>query len=203
MQISVKEVRPDRRGIVGFQLEREGDGAVRLLHGLTQRPRADAREAMRRHGPVVWMRAEPWKTQRHAAANRLVTTEDAVGAHPEHGRTSMRRLPRREMGAVRIDLRGGVRRRHIDSRQRAGRRGDHRRWETHTVKLTGNHGDIVPRDQYLLPCCRIRSNLAVSATAMTAITPAWTGSLTTRSAASGTLPTMFSEMTGSPLRRTS
>ena len=57
-----------------------------------------------------------------------------------------------------------------------------------------------PRDQYLLPCCRIRSNLAVSATAITAITPAWTGSLTTRSAASGTLPAMFSEITSSPLR---
>ena len=33
-------------------------------------------------------------------------------------------------------------------------------------------------------------NLAVSATAMTAITPAWTGSVTTRSAASGTLVAM-------------
>ncbi len=42
--------------------------------------------------------------------------------------------------------------------------------------------------QYLRFCCRTRSNFAVSATAMTAMTPAWTGSLTTRSAASGTLP---------------
>ncbi len=42
------------------------------------------------------------------------------------------------------------------------------------------------------------SNLAVSAIAMTAITPAWTGSETTRSTTSGTLPAMFSEMTRSP-----
>ena len=63
VQISVKEVRPDRRGIVGLQLEREGDGAVSRLHGLTQCPRADAREAMRRHGTVGRMRAEPGKTQ--------------------------------------------------------------------------------------------------------------------------------------------
>jgi len=34
-------------------------------------------------------------------------------------------------------------------------------------------------------------NLAVSATAITAMTPACTGSVTTRSAASGTLPAMF------------
>ena len=57
--------------------------------------------------------------------------------------------------------------------------------------------------QYRLPFCCIKSNLAVSATAMTAMTPAWTGSLTTRSAASGTLPAMFSEITWRPLRRTS
>ena len=49
--------------------------------------------------------------------------------------------------------------------------------------------------QYLRFNCLIKSNLAVSATAMTAITPAWTGSLTTRSAASGTLPAIFREIT--------
>ena len=49
--------------------------------------------------------------------------------------------------------------------------------------------------QYFFLSCFIMSNLAVSATAITAMTPAWTGSVTTRSAASGTLPAMFSEMT--------
>ena len=44
------------------------------------------------------------------------------------------------------------------------------------------------------------SNLAVSAIAITAITPAWTGSDTTRSTTSGTLPAMFSEITTQPLR---
>jgi hypothetical protein len=43
-------------------------------------------------------------------------------------------------------------------------------------------------------------NFAVSATAITAITPACTGSLTTRSAASGTLPAMFRLITSSPVR---
>ena len=57
--------------------------------------------------------------------------------------------------------------------------------------------------QYRFFNCRIRSNFAVSATAITAITPAWTGSLTTRSAASGTLPAMFSEITRRPFLRTS
>ena len=41
-------------------------------------------------------------------------------------------------------------------------------------------------------------NLAVSATAITAITPACTGSVTTRSAASGTLPAILRLMTKSP-----
>src|SRR6185295_2471844 len=58
-------------------------------------------------------------------------------------------------------------------------------------------------DQYRLFSCRIKSNFAVSATAITAITPACTGSLTTRSAASGTLPAMLSEITLSPMARTS
>ena len=49
--------------------------------------------------------------------------------------------------------------------------------------------------QYRFLSWRIRSNEAVSATAMTDITPACTGSETTRSAASGTLPAMFSEIT--------
>ena len=46
-------------------------------------------------------------------------------------------------------------------------------------------------------------NVAVSATAMTAITPACTGSLTTRSAASGTLPAMLRLITSMPRARTS
>ena len=45
--------------------------------------------------------------------------------------------------------------------------------------------------------------LAVSAMAITAMTPACTGSDTTRSAMSGTLPAMFSEITINPLDRTS
>ena len=45
--------------------------------------------------------------------------------------------------------------------------------------------------------------LAVSATAITAITPACTGSVTTRSAASGTLPAMLRLITSSPCARTS
>ena len=49
----------------------------------------------------------------------------------------MRRLPGREMGAVRIDLRGGVRRRHLDARQRAGGVGGHRRRQSHAVGLMG------------------------------------------------------------------
>src|SRR5688572_25216884 len=52
--------------------------------------------------------------------------------------------------------------------------------------------------QYLRFNCLTRSNFAVSATAMTAMTPACTGSLTTRSAASATLPAWFSEMTRNP-----
>ena len=46
-------------------------------------------------------------------------------------------------------------------------------------------------------------NLAVSATAITAMTPACTGSLTTRSDASGTLPAMFKLITSKPFFRTS
>jgi hypothetical protein len=42
------------------------------------------------------------------------------------------------------------------------------------------------------------SKLAESETAITAITPHWTGSLTTRSAAAGTVPGMFSESTIMP-----
>src|SRR5205814_3617156 len=57
--------------------------------------------------------------------------------------------------------------------------------------------------QYRRFCCLTMSNFAVSATAITAITPAWTGSDTTRSATSGTPPAMLREMTTSPLRRTS
>ena len=52
-------------------------------------------------------------------------------------------------------------------------------------------------------CCLTISNVAVSAMAITAITPAWTGSDTTRSATSGTLPAMFSEITMRPFCRTS
>ena len=58
-----------------------------------------------------------------------------------------------------------------------------------------DHQDRHVFDQYFRFNCRIRSNFAVSATAITAITPACTGSVTTRSAASGTLPGMLSEMT--------
>ena len=43
------------------------------------------------------------------------------------------------------------------------------------------------------------SNFAVSAMAITAITPACSGSVTTRSAASGTLPAMFKLITMTPL----
>ena len=46
-------------------------------------------------------------------------------------------------------------------------------------------------------------NFAVSATAITAITPACTGSDTTRSAASGTLPAMLRLITSKPCARTS
>ena len=46
-------------------------------------------------------------------------------------------------------------------------------------------------------------NFAVSATAITVITPACTGSVTTRSAASGTLPAMFRLTTSRPCARTS
>src|ERR1700682_2362950 len=46
-------------------------------------------------------------------------------------------------------------------------------------------------------------NLAVSATAITAIIPACTRSATTRSAASGTLPAMFRLTTSRPCLRTS
>ena len=42
---------------------------------------------------------------------------------------------------------------------------------------------------------------AVSAIAITAITPACSGSVTTRSAASGTLPAMFRLITRTPWRR--
>ena len=52
--------------------------------------------------------------------------------------------------------------------------------------------------QYFFFNCFIKSNFAVSATAITAMTPACTGSLTTRSAASGTLPAWFKEMTRRP-----
>ncbi len=47
------------------------------------------------------------------------------------------------------------------------------------------------------------SNFAVLAIAMTAITPACTGSETTRSATEGTVPAMFNEMTRIPCSRTS
>ena len=43
----------------------------------------------------------------------------------------------------------------------------------------------------------------VRATSITVITPAWTGSVTTRSASSGTVPAMFSEMTMIPCARIS
>ena len=52
--------------------------------------------------------------------------------------------------------------------------------------------------QYLRPRWRARSNVAVSATAITAIVPAWTGSLTTRSTWSVIEPTMLSAMIGMP-----
>lgn len=55
--------------------------------------------------------------------------------------------------------------------------------------------NAITSGQYRRFCWRIRSNFAVSATAITAITPACTGSLTTRSATLGTLPAMFNEMT--------
>jgi hypothetical protein len=45
---------------------------------------------------------------------------------------------------------------------------------------------------------RLIENLAVSAMAMTAMTPAWIGSLTTKSATSGTLPAMLRDMTIMP-----
>src|SRR5262245_31917737 len=54
-----------------------------------------------------------------------------------------------------------------------------------------HHPHLTPEPQYRRLRCRLMSNLAVSATAITAITPAWTGSLTTKSATSGTLPAMF------------
>src|SRR5438093_1867806 len=59
------------------------------------------------------------------------------------------------------------------------------------------------RHQYRRFCCRTMSNVAVSAMAIAAMTPAWIGSDTTRSAASGTLPAMFREITMSPFARTS
>ena len=62
---------------------------------------------------------------------------------------------------------------------------------------------VTTAGQYRRFNCRMRSNWAVSATAITAMTPAWTGSVTTRSAASGTVPAMFSEITNNPLPRTS
>ena len=58
--------------------------------------------------------------------------------------------------------RGARRRRRLVSGRRAGRR-------------------PASRLQYLRPRCLTRSKVAVSAIAMTAIVPAWTGSLTTRS----------------------
>ena len=47
------------------------------------------------------------------------------------------------------------------------------------------------------------SKRAEEETAITAITPHWTGSVTTRSAASGTLPGMFRERTMMPFSRIS
>src|SRR5688572_21178095 len=67
----------------------------------------------------------------------------------------------------------------------------------------GPTSDSLGPTQYFFFNCLIRSNFAVSATAITAMTPAWTGSVTTRSAASGTLPAMFSEITYIPSRLTS
>ena len=52
--------------------------------------------------------------------------------------------------------------------------------------------------QYLRPRWRSIENRAVSAMAMTAIVPAWTGSETTRSATLGTEPAMLSATTGNP-----
>src|SRR6266542_403731 len=57
--------------------------------------------------------------------------------------------------------------------------------------------------QYVRPRCRAMSKRAVFATAITAITPAWTGSVTTRSAARGTDPAMFRLITRMPFARTS
>ena len=53
------------------------------------------------------------------------------------------------------------------------------------------------------PRWRARSNVAVSATAITAIVPAWTGSDTTRSTCSVIEPTMFRAMIGMPTARSS
>src|SRR6266508_140343 len=53
------------------------------------------------------------------------------------------------------------------------------------------------------PRIRAMSKRAVLATAITVITPACTGSVTTRSACSGTEPAMFREMTRMPRARTS
>src|SRR5664280_778015 len=64
------------------------------------------------------------------------------------------------------------------------------------------HGSARPA-QYRRPRCRARSNVAVSATAMTAIVPAWTGSVTTRSTCSVMEPTMLRAMIGMPTARSS
>src|SRR4029079_16875589 len=57
--------------------------------------------------------------------------------------------------------------------------------------------------QSLRPRCRWSEKRAVSAIAMTAMVPAWTGSDTTRSAASGTAQALISELTGMPTARIS
>src|SRR5258705_4180721 len=59
------------------------------------------------------------------------------------------------------------------------------------------------RHQYRRPRWRWSEKRAVSAIAMTAMVPAWTGSDTTRSAASGTEPAMLSAVTGIPTARIS
>jgi len=92
-------------------------------------------------------------------------------------------------------------------RSDAGRRTDGGRSIAHRVDRSLRAPGEAVEERAPHQKTRLRSfsmvNFAVSATAITAITPACTGSVTTRSAASGTLPAIFRLMTSSPVARTS